>query len=202
MNLPLCPLWFLSGRSGKMLAQADRRLLLEIAREALTAHVTGAGAPGEHLSDLLAREAGAFVTLHCRGDLRGCIGHVEANEPLGRVIVRCAIAAGTSDPRFPPVTPGELSEIDVELSILGPLEPVARLDDIEIGRHGLVVELGWSRGLLLPQVATEWNWDREAFVAETCRKAGLPRDAWKTGAKIWRFEAEVFGEEKRHHQGH
>jgi AmmeMemoRadiSam system protein A len=179
-----------------MLAEGDRRLLLEIARAALTAHVTGAAAPAEdHASGPLARHAGAFVTLHSRGDLRGCIGHVEANEPLGRVVVRCAIAAGTSDPRFPPVTPGELSEIHLELSILGPLEEVARLEEIEIGRHGLVVELGWSRGLLLPQVATDWKWDQEAFVVETCRKAGLPRDAWKTGAKIWRFEAEVFGED-------
>lgn len=185
-----------------MLRETDRRLLLEMARSALTAHVTGAAAPDEPLSDLLARQAGAFVTLHFRGDLRGCIGQVEANEPLGRVIVRCAIAAGTSDPRFPPVTPGELPEIDLEVSILGPLEPVARLDDIEIGRHGLVIEMGWNRGLLLPQVATEWKWDREAFVAETCRKAGLPRDAWKTGAKIWKFEAEVFGEEKPHDRGH
>src|SRR5258706_11293969 len=179
-----------------MLAEADRRLLLEMARGAHTANVTGAGAPTEdQASGPLGRHAGAFVTLHSRGDLRGCIGHVEANEPLGRVVVRCAIAAGTSDPRFPPVTPGELSEIHLELSILGPLEEVARLEEIEIGRHGLVGELGWSRGLLLPQVATHWNWDQEAFVVETCRKAGLPRDAWKTGAKIWRFEAEVFGED-------
>jgi AmmeMemoRadiSam system protein A len=177
-----------------MLSDTDRLVLLDVARHALTAHVTGVSAPEEPASDLLVGRAGAFVTLHHRGDLRGCIGHVEANEPLGRVIARCAVAAGVSDPRFPPVTAGELSEIAIELSILGPLESVSRLDEIDVGRHGLVVEMGWQRGLLLPQVATEWKWDRETFVAETCRKAGLARDAWKTGAKIWKFEAEVFGE--------
>jgi uncharacterized protein (TIGR00296 family) len=78
--------------------------------------------------------------------------------------------------------------------VLGPLEPVASLEDIEIGRHGLVIELGWHRGLLLPQVATEWEWDRQTFVEQTCHKAGLPRDAWQKGAKLWKFEAEVFGE--------
>jgi AmmeMemoRadiSam system protein A len=178
-----------------MLTEADRKLLLAIARDALTAHLNGsAAAPVEPRPDLLDRPSGAFVTLHRSGELRGCIGHVEANEPLGRVIARCAIAAGTEDPRFPAVTPGELHELEIELSIMGPLEPVADLGEIHIGRHGLVVEQGWHRGLLLPQVATEWHWDVRDFVAETCRKAGLSRDAWKSGAKIWKFEAEVFGE--------
>jgi uncharacterized protein (TIGR00296 family) len=92
------------------------------------------------------------------------------------------------------VTPGELADIDIELSILGPLESISAVEQIEIGRHGLLVELGWHRGLLLPQVATEWKWTRETFVAQTCHKAGLPPDAWKKGAQIWRFDAEVFGE--------
>jgi AmmeMemoRadiSam system protein A len=167
---------------------------LDLARRALTAHVTGAPMPEEESNDVLLRPAGAFVTLHCRGDLRGCIGCVEANEPLGRVVARCAVSAGTSDPRFPAVTPAELAHIDIEISILGPLESISTLEHIEIGRHGLIVELGCRRGLLLPQVATEWKWNRETFVAQTCRKADLPPDAWKTGAQIWRFEAEVFGE--------
>jgi uncharacterized protein (TIGR00296 family) len=84
--------------------------------------------------------------------------------------------------------------VDIELSLLGPLEAIAGADDVEIGRHGLVVERGWQRGLLLPQVATEWEWDRQTFLAQTCQKAGLPGDAWQHGAKLWRFEAEVFGE--------
>ena len=103
------------------------------------------------------------------------------------------MASATEDPRFPAVTPLELVEIAIEVSLLGPLE-AADADSVEVGRHGLVVEMRWSRGLLLPQVATEWNWDRETFLTHACRKAGLPGDAWKRGAKLWRFEAEVFGE--------
>ena len=105
-----------------------------------------------------------------------------------------AVAACSTDPRFPPVGAAELPAIDIEISLLGPLEPIGGPADIEIGRHGLVVEKGGSRGLLLPQVATEWRWDAEAFLSQTCHKAGLPKDAWKHGAKMWRFEAEVFAE--------
>jgi AmmeMemoRadiSam system protein A len=177
-----------------MTNDADRQLLLQIARGAIVAHVSGSARPARESSDAIERCGGAFVTLHRDGRLRGCIGQVEANEPLTRVIARCAVAAATTDPRFPAVEPSELGEIDIELSIIGPLEPVSRLDDIEIGRHGLVVETGWNRGLLLPQVATERKWDRETFLAETCRKAGLAPDAWEKGARLWRFEAEVFGE--------
>jgi AmmeMemoRadiSam system protein A len=173
---------------------ADRRSLLELAREALTAKVAGiAGQPAVGFA-AAARLCGAFVTLHYRGDLRGCIGHIEADEALGEVVARCAAAAGSADPRFPPVGADELAEIEIEISVLTPLEPVARIEEIEIGKHGLVIELGRHRGLLLPQVATEWRWDRSAFVAETCRKAGLPADAFGRGAKLWRFEAEVLGE--------
>jgi AmmeMemoRadiSam system protein A len=177
-----------------MTSEADRQRLLSIARLALTAQVTGAPMPEKESHDVLLRPAGAFVSLHLGGNLRGCIGHIEASEPLGRVVARCAVAAGTSDPRFPAVTPAELADIDIEISILGPLESISTLEHIEIGRHGLLVELGSRRGLLLPQVATEWKWNREKFLAETCHKAGLPLDAWKTGALIWRFDAEVFGE--------
>jgi AmmeMemoRadiSam system protein A len=145
-------------------------------------------------ADLVTSPGAAFVTIHKRGELRGCIGHVEANEPLGRVIARCAVAACSLDPRFPALTADELPDIDVELSLLTPLEPIAGPNEIEIGRHGLVVEKGSRRGLLLPQVAVEWKWDAPTFLAHTCHKAGLPRDAWKEGAKMWRFEAEVFGE--------
>ena len=179
-----------------MTSDHDRQLLLRLAREALAAHV-GAGAahvPGA--TPLLEQWRGAFVTLHHHGELRGCIGHIEPNQPLGTVVARCAIAAGTTDPRFPPITPTELEQLEIEISLLGPLEAIAGPGEIEIGRHGLVVELGWQRGLLLPQVATEWGWDAETFLAQTCHKAGVARDAWKSGAKIWRFEAEVFGEGK------
>jgi AmmeMemoRadiSam system protein A len=178
-------------------SEHDRQLLLRVARDAIAAHVGAAPARVPGMSGVLAHPGGAFVTLHNHGDLRGCIGHVEATEPLGTVVPRCAVAACSSDPRFPPVTATELDEIDIEVSLLGPLEPIAGPQDVDIGRHGLVVERGWQRGLLLPQVATEWNWDAETFLAQTCHKAGLPRDAWKQGAKLWRFEAEVFGEAGR-----
>jgi AmmeMemoRadiSam system protein A len=122
------------------------------------------------------------------------MGNLEAGRPLARAVRDCAVAACSADPRFEPVTPGELGRLDLEISLLGPLVPLAAADEIEIGRHGLVVEQGWHRGLLLPQVATEWKWDRETFLAQTCHKAGLARDAWKRGARAYRFEAEVFGE--------
>jgi AmmeMemoRadiSam system protein A len=179
-----------------MTNSSDRQTLLALARAAVVARVSETAVPVPDASEVASRLCGAFVTLHRHGELRGCIGHVEADEPLGRVIVRCAVAAATSDPRFPAVSVMELPEIDIELSLLGPLEPISTPDDIDVGRHGLVVELGWHRGLLLPQVATQWNWDREGFIAATCRKAGLRPDAWLKGAKVWRFEAEVFGEDR------
>ena len=187
-----------------MTSDADRRMLLQLAREAIAAHV---GQPRQSTNEsaiesairnpqsaILDRPGGAFVTLRKGGELRGCIGHIEPSERLGDVVPRCAVAACSTDPRFPPVTAGELDAVDIEVSLLGALEPIAGPEDISVGRHGLVVERGWHRGLLLPQVATEWEWDAGAFLAHTCEKAGLPRDAWKQGAKIWRFEAEVFAE--------
>lgn len=177
-----------------MTGDTDRRTLLRLARDAVAAHVTGQATAAPPLDGVLARHGGAFVTLHHGGDLRGCIGHIADDEALGRVIPRCAVAACSDDPRFPPVALSELRDLDIEVSLLGPLEPIAGPEAIEIGRHGLVVESGWKRGLLLPQVATEWKWDRETFLANTCQKAGLPKDAWLHGAKLWRFEAEVFGE--------
>lgn len=178
-----------------MTSEADRQRLLQIARDAIVAYVSGGVAAVEgSASDSLERPGGAFVSLHHRGELRGCIGHLEANQSLLRVVRECAVAACSADPRFPPVSAVELVGLEIEVSLLGPFEPVASPDDIEVGRHGLLVEQNWQRGLLLPQVATEWRWDRETFLAQTCHKAGLPRDAWKQGAKVWRFEAEVFGE--------
>jgi AmmeMemoRadiSam system protein A len=177
-----------------MTSEHDRQLLLKLAREALAAHVGTAPAHVPGQVEVLARLGGAFVTLHSHGELRGCIGHIEPNDALGRIVPRCAVAAGTTDPRFPPITATELDQLDIEISLLGPLEPIAGPQAIEIGRHGLVVEQGWQRGLLLPQVAAEWNWDAETFLAQTCHKAGLARDAWQHGAKVWRFDAEVFSE--------
>jgi AmmeMemoRadiSam system protein A len=183
-----------------MTSAADRALLLTMAREAIAAHVNRQSqsnpqvAIGNLQSAILTKPAGAFVTLHKGGDLRGCIGHVESTEPLGQIVPRIAVAASSADPRFPPLSPGELDDVDLEISLLGPLVPIAGPQDIVVGRDGLVVEQGWHRGLLLPQVATEWKWDAETFLDHTCQKAGLPKDAWRRGAAMWRFEAEVFGE--------
>jgi len=185
-----------------MTTEQDRRLLLRLARESIAAHLgcslrdpqSAVRDPQFEQPSILAQLCGAFVSLHNRGDLRGCIGHIEANQLLGDVVARCAVAACSADPRFPPIAHVELAEIDIEISLLGPLETIAGPADVAVGRHGLVVEDGWQRGLLLPQVATEFRWDAETFLAQTCHKAGLPRDAWKHGATLWRFEAEVFGE--------
>ena len=139
--------------------------------------------------------AGAFVTLRLNGHLRGCIGYPEPDLPLLGVVERCAVSAALSDPRFPPLTAAEWDEVDLELSVLGRIEPVVDIAEVVIGRHGLIVESGRRRGLLLPQVAVEWRWDAAEFAAQTCVKAGLPSDAWQSGASLFKFEAEVFGED-------
>jgi AmmeMemoRadiSam system protein A len=181
-------------------SEEDRRILLAIARRAITAYVTGAARPGDDggetpaLSTPPSGSAGVFVTLHEDHQLRGCIGHMDPDEPLVDALVDAAVAACSHDPRFPPVRRDDLSRISIELSILGPLEPVATIDDIEIGRHGLLVEQGDRRGLLLPQVAVEHQWNPATFVAHTCRKAGLSDHAWPRDAVLWKFDAEVFGE--------
>ncbi len=180
-----------------MIPEADQRRLLQLARDAVVAHVCGGTPPQTGGAEILDRPGAAFVTLHVRGELRGCIGHLGVDEPLGRVVAGCAVAAASSDPRFASIGRDDLPQLDVELSVLGPLEPITRVDEIEIGRHGLVVEDRQRRGLLLPQVATEWHFDAATFLAHTCRKAGLPPDAWTRGARMWRFEAEVFGEDTK-----
>jgi AmmeMemoRadiSam system protein A len=178
-----------------MTSDPDRRRLLRIARDAIVAHVGGASSENVVChGEPSGLRGGAFVTLHRGDQLRGCVGHIEMDEPLVDVVRRCAVAACSTDPRFPAVVASELPQLALELSLLGPLEPIAGPDEIEISRHGLVVEKGWHRGLLLPQVATEWNWNPRQFLEQTCRKAGLSADAWKHDAKLWRFEAEVFGE--------
>ena len=138
--------------------------------------------------------AGAFVTLRMKGQLRGCIGYPEPELPLIEVVERCAVSAAISDPRFPPLSVAEWKEVDLELSVLGPIEPVDHISEVVIGRDGLIVEFGRRRGLLLPQVAIEWKWNAAEFAAQTCIKAGLPPDAWQKGAKLFKFEAEVFSE--------
>ena len=170
-----------------------RARMLEIARTAVADFVVGRASEPATLEDP-PPASGVFVTLKKDGLLRGCIGTVECRQPLAEEIARVAVCAAREDPRFPPVTPVELPRLVVEISVLGPLERIdpRAPDAIVVGRHGLVVEQGWHRGLLLPQVAPEWGWDRDEFLARTCRKAGLPPDAWRRGADVYRFEADVF----------
>ena len=175
----------------------DARLeLLRIARHSVAAHLSGAprttDAPVE---GELATRAGAFVTLRRAGELRGCIGSLREDEAVARVVAHCAVSAATEDPRFPPMTRDELDSVEIEISVLTPAEPVEDPErEIEIGRHGLIVEQGVRRGLLLPQVPVEWKWDRHTYLSHTSMKAGLPPDAWRKGARVLKFEAEVFGE--------
>jgi AmmeMemoRadiSam system protein A len=172
----------------------ERGHLLSIARAAITAHVTRRSRPPVDGRIALSAGGGVFVSLHLAGTLRGCIGTLDADASLARLVATTAVAACSADPRFEAVSARELPALEIEISLLGPFEPVADVRLIEVGRHGLAVEQGRRRGLLLPQVATHWQWTREEFLAQTCRKAGLREDAWRRSALIWRFEAEVFSE--------
>ena len=175
--------------------EEQKRALVSLARDAVNGAAGGARTPVRASGDFPAA-SGAFVTLKRGGRLRGCIGTLECRRPLAEEVARVAVGAAREDPRFEPLRASELDDLQVEVSVLGPLEAVDPRDPsaIEIGRHGLVVEQGHRRGLLLPQVATEWNWDREQFLSQTCVKAGLQPDAWRTGARVSRFAAEVFGD--------
>ena len=181
-----------------MFSDVQQRALVEIARSAVTNAIGGERLALPHPEALtgLPEASGAFVTLKRDGQLRGCIGTLECRGPLAEEIARVAVSAAREDPRFDPLRPEELDDLDVEVSVLGPLEEIDPRDAaaVEIGRHGLVVEQGHRRGLLLPQVATEWGWNREQFLAQTCKKAGLPPDCWQRGAKVYRFAADVFGD--------
>ena len=178
-----------------MLTDPQRQLLLRVARASIESHLLGG--QGDVLPDQdLPGASGVFVTIRQRGALRGCLGTLAVSRPLADEVARCARDSATRDPRFPPMGADDWLEASLEISVLGPLEPVDPADEaaIVIGQHGLVVEYGPRRGLLLPQVAVEWDWTREQFLRQTCRKAGLPDDAWRAGAVVFRFAADVFGE--------
>jgi uncharacterized protein len=177
------------------LADCEKQLLLELARRALTAGVEKRESTPEFPdNEVLRQPGGAFVTLHRRGRLRGCVGQLPSKDALAEVVAHCAKAAALEDPRFKPVPVEELAEIEIELSILSPLEDVTA-EKIEAGKHGLVVSRGFQRGVLLPQVATEFNWQAARFLEETCVKAGLEREAWKDPqTRVQAFTAEVFSE--------
>jgi AmmeMemoRadiSam system protein A len=180
------------------LTEAHRKTLLGIARQSIAAALEGHTHQwkAEDVEETLRRPAGAFVTLRTHeGDLRGCIGSIQAVEPLYKAVASSATAAAFRDPRFEPLRPGELERLELEISVMGPIEPVVKIDEIVVGRDGLILSRGRRAGLLLPQVATEYEWDRETFLDQTCIKAGLPRGAWRDGdCQIGKFSAIVFGE--------
>jgi AmmeMemoRadiSam system protein A len=174
--------------------------LLRLARSTIE-RVIGGQSDGSTEADGEARpnlNAGAFVSLHKKGQLRGCIGTFETSKPVVEQVAEMAEAAATRDPRFSPVSQAEINDLDIEMSVLTPPRTVESVDEIVVGKHGLVVSQGYRRGVLLPQVATEYGWDKETFLRHTCHKAGLPQDAWTDeNTTIQVFTAEVFGEKER-----
>jgi AmmeMemoRadiSam system protein A len=181
------------------LSEDERQSLLRLARDAVVQAVSFDRLPAQiPAHGAFAEKRGVFVTLHIGGQLRGCIGVVEPDQPLGESIVRCAASAALQDSRFSPARPDELADLHVEISLLSPPLPL-RPDEIEIGRHGLMVVRGERRGLLLPQVAIAHRFTPELFLAETCRKAQLPPDAWREpDAQLFGFTCEVFSDRERH----
>lgn len=177
------------------LSNQEKSALLKIARQSLMETIVhGRRWQPDVLAGLLAEPRGAFVTLHLRAKLRGCVGQLEPRKSLAYTVARCAISAAREDDRFNPVQADEVPLLTIEISVLSPPNPIAP-NEIKIGMHGLIVESGPFRGLLLPQVATERNWTPEKFLSETCLKAGLPGDAWKSPeTRILGFSAEVFSE--------
>ena len=177
-----------------MIDRDDQTRLLQLARQALEARVRKMMPPDIEKGGAFDLKCGAFVTIYCRGELRGCLGRVDVETPLAETIIHLAAVVSDSDPRFDPVLLRDLWDITLEISVLTPEREIQSIEEIEIGTHGVVIEQGHRRGLLLPQVATEHRWDRTTFLKHVCQKAFLPPDAWTRGARILIFEAQVFAE--------
>ncbi len=175
-------------------AAEERRLLLKVARAAIEAFLHNQDPKLKMPAGHLAEPRGVFTTLMRNGELRGCVGQPFANEPLMAAVAATAISAASHDPRFPALRLPELPAVTISLSVLSPLFRIAP-EEIEIGRHGLLISSGPRRGLLLPEVPVHFSWSRETFLAQTCQKAGLAPDAWRRGASIEAFSTEAFSEE-------
>lgn len=171
----------------------ERRILLNLAHRSIFSALENQEIPDVALSPHLQEMRGVFTTLYLHNGLRGCVGYAKPIAPLYRAVAETARAAAFDDSRFWPVTKAEAPHLEISLSVLSHLFPI-RADEVEVGRHGLVVSVGAQRGLLLPQVPVECGWDRETFLAQTCHKAGLASDAWLKGATLEAFTAEVFGD--------
>lgn len=167
---------------------------MKIARETIESYVRIKKIPAfEVNSPVLLEKRGAFVSLHKNGELRGCIGIFTSDKPLYQTVADMAVSASTQDPRFMPLAASDLSHISIEISSLSPMKKIKDISEIEVGRHGLYIVKGYCRGVLLPQVATEYCWDITQFLEHVSLKACLPTDGWKDGADVYIFEAEVFG---------
>jgi len=173
-----------------------KKTLIKIARESIASTVNGNMAPEYKIDDAtLNTMCGAFVTLHTDGNLRGCIGNITAETPLWETIRNMATESALRDPRFPSVSPRELESVDIEISVLSPLKEIKNLEEIKVGKHGLFIKEGFYHGLLLPQVATDYGWNRIQFLEQTCYKAGLSKNCYRQGdCEIFIFSAIVFGE--------
>lgn len=183
------------------LTSEEKKFLLDLARRSIYNYLHDQPGPKDAFySANLETACGAFVTIHIKSELRGCIGYVKGYKALQRAVSDLAVSAAFNDPRFPPLSAQEFDEIDIEISVLSPLKKVEDISEIVIGRDGLLISRGYFEGLLLPQVATEYNWGVETFLQQTCLKAHLPPEAWKEDeATIFRFSAIIFSE--RHQTG-
>lgn len=174
----------------------EQKTLLQLARETIVAHICGQTLPAvEYPSLALQSHSGCFVTIKQKGQLRGCIGSFVAQQPLWQTVREMAVSAATRDPRFYPMKQSDLDDFHLEISVLSPLQQIQSIDEIRVGIHGLYLIKGNSHGVLLPQVATEYGWDRDTFLRHTCLKAGLPETAWQKDCTLYVFSAEVFGED-------
>jgi AmmeMemoRadiSam system protein A len=174
----------------------QKKTLLDIAKKTIISAVNKKSIPDFKITDpVLNQKCGAFVTIHKNGSLRGCIGHIIGTTSLYKTIAKLAVESALHDPRFRPVISGELCDIDIEISVLSPFEKITDITEIEVGVHGLFIRNGYYQGLLLPQVATEYGWDRKEFLEHTCQKAGLPADCYLgKNCEIFIFSATVFSE--------
>ncbi len=178
-----------------LLTKKERKELLKIARETIVDHVINRKVPVVvTASPGLNLHSGCFVTVKQKGELRGCIGNFVSDQPLYQLVQEMSVSAATRDPRFYPMKVDDLADFALDISVLSPLEKAETVEEIRVGTHGIYIVKGSYRGVLLPQVATEYGWNRDQFLQHTCIKAGLPQDAWQGECDIYIFSAQVFGD--------
>jgi uncharacterized protein len=178
------------------ITDSQKKLLLKIARDAVSCAVNSKKLPEYAIKDpALNTKCGTFVTLQINGNLRGCIGNITAETPLWQTVRNMAVESALRDPRFYPVTPGELGKADIEISVLSPLRKIKEPEEVKVGKHGIFIKKGFYQGLLLPQVATSYGWERTMFLEQTCYKAGMDKNCYREkDTEIFIFSAVVFGE--------